>query len=131
MIYRKKIPKPLEKVELGKHKKSTYYLTANIFYSSVHHMVRKQVVDEAKVFVMPFLRDCPPLPKDISISFGYSTQKNNKFDLDNKAFFWQKIICDVLQTMGKLEDDNINYIKQIHYFYQRGEPSITFQVNKL
>ena len=45
--------------------------------------------------------------------------------------FWQKIICDVLQTMGKLEDDNINYIKQIHYFYQRGEPSITFQVNKL
>ena len=61
ILYRKEIPEPIEKVELGKVKKSKYYLTANLFYSSVHYAVRKQVVDEAKAFIAPFIIDCPVL----------------------------------------------------------------------
>lgn len=131
MIYRKEIPEPIEKVVLGKNKKSTHYLTANLFYSSVHFAVRKQVVDKAKQFLKPYLMDCPKLGKRISVSVGYQSLKKTKFDLDNKAFFWQKIICDLLQSMNKLEDDNIDYIRQIHYFYQKGEPKIIFQINQL
>tara|TARA_R110000824_G_scaffold322093_2_gene508843 strand:+ start:984 stop:1379 length:396 start_codon:yes stop_codon:yes gene_type:complete len=130
MLYRKEIPSPIEKVELGKKKKSTYYLTANLFYSSVHFAVRKQVVDQAKLFLKPHLQDCPKLGKNISISIGYRTEKKTKFDLDNKAFFWQKIICDLLQTMGKIEDDNVDYITQIHYFFLRGPNTLVIQVNK-
>tara|TARA_R110000782_G_scaffold226360_1_gene313116 strand:- start:1131 stop:1526 length:396 start_codon:yes stop_codon:yes gene_type:complete len=131
MIYRKEIPEPIEKVVLGKNKKSTHYLTANLFYSSVHFAVRKQVVDKAKQFLKPYLMDCPKLGKGISVSVGYQSLKKTKFDLDNKAFFWQKIICDLLQSMNKLEDDNIDYIRQIHYFYQKGESKIIFQINQL
>ena len=75
--------------------------------------------------------DCPKLGKGISVSVGYQSLKKTKFDLDNKAFFWQKIICDLLQSMNKLEDDNIDYIRQIHYFYQKGESKIIFQINQL
>ncbi len=131
MIYKKDIPEPIEKVILGKNKKSTYYLTANLFYSSVHYAVRKQVVDKAKLFLKPYLMDCPKLGKNISISIGYQSPKKTKFDLDNKAFFWQKVICDLLQTMGKIEDDNVDYIRQIHYFYKKGEAKIIFQANQL
>lgn len=131
MLYRKVIPEPLEKVELGKNKKSTYYLTANLFYSSTHYQVRKQVVDEAKAFLAPYLQDCPVLGSGLSISIGYKSHKAPVFDLDNKAFFWQKVICDMLKRLGKIEDDNVKHIQQIHYFYQKGDPSITLQVNKL
>lgn len=131
MIYRKDIPEPIEKVVLGKNKKSTFYLTANLFYSSVHFAVRKQVVDKAKQFISPYLMDCPKLGKDISISIGYQSPKKTKFDLDNKAFFWQKIICDLLQRLEKIEDDNVDYIRQIHYFYQKGDPKIILQINQL
>lgn len=131
MLYRKVIPLPLEKVELGKNKKSTYYLTANLFYSSIHYHVRKQVVDKAKEFLKPYLLDCPPLGKNISISIGYKTEKKTKFDLDNKAFFWQKVVCDLLIRMGKIKDDNVDYISQIHYFYLKGPSSLTIQVNKI
>ena len=122
MLYRKEIPSPIEKVELGKKKKSTYYLTANLFYSSVHFAVRKQVVDQAKLFLKPHLQDCPKLGKNISISIGYRTEKKTKFDLDNKAY--------LLQTMGKIEDDNVDYITQIHYFFLRGPNTLVIQVNK-
>ena len=131
VLYRKDIPNPIEKVELGKKKKSTYYLTANLFYSSTHYQVRKQVVDEAKAFVAPYIKDCPVLGKDLSISIGYQSNKNNNFDLDNKAFFWQKVIVDLLQRHGKIEDDSVKFIQQIHYFYRRGDALITLQVNKL
>ena len=131
MLYRVEIPNPIEKVVLGKNKKSTYYLTANIFYSSTHFAVRKQVVDKAKAFLTPYIKDCPPLGKNISISVGYQSPKNTNFDLDNKAFFWQKIICDLLQTHKKIEDDNVKYISQIHYFYKKGESLIIFQANPL
>jgi len=131
MIYHKEIKEPIEKIILGKNKKSTYYLTANLFYSSVHYAVRKQVVDKAKIFLKPYLMDCPPLGKNISISIGYQSPKKTKFDLDNKAFFWQKVICDLLQKMGKIDDDSVDYIRQIHYFYQKGEAKIIFQVNQL
>lgn len=131
MIYRKEIPNPIEKIVLGKKKKSTYYLTANLFYSSVHFAVRKKVVDEVKRFLTPYLLDCPRLDKKISISIGYQTPKNTKFDLDNKAFFWQKLICDLLQSLNKIEDDNIDYIRQIHYFYAKGDSKIILQINQL
>jgi hypothetical protein len=131
MIYRKEIPNPIEKVILGKNKKSTYYLTANLFYSSVHFAVRKKVVDEVKSFLTPYLSDCPKLGENISISIGYQSPKKTKFDLDNKAFFWQKIICDLLQTLEKIEDDNVDYIRQIHYFYEKGDSKIILQINQL
>jgi hypothetical protein len=131
ILYRKEIPHPIEKVEIGKNKKKTHYLTANLFYSSVHYAVRKQVVDEAKAFISPHIQDCPVLGKNISISIGYQSDKNNNFDLDNKAFFWQKVICDLLQRQGRIDDDNVKVIQQIHYYFRRGQPLITLQVNKL
>ena len=131
MLYRKEIPTPLEKVVLGKNKTRTHYLTANLFYSSNHYQVRKQVVDKAKAFLRPFLEDCPELGKGSSISIGYQSNKNTHFDLDNKAFFWQKVLLDLLKRMGKIEDDNVKYVQQIHYFFQEGEPKIILQVNKL
>jgi hypothetical protein len=131
MLYKKQIPFPIEKVILGKNKKSTYYLTANLFYSTVHYQVRKQVVDKAKQFLRPYLEDCPKLGKNLSISIGYQHDKKNYFDLDNKAFFWQKVLLDLLKRMEKIEDDNVKIIQQIHYFYQEGEPKLILQVNKL
>ena len=130
-IYTKEIHNPIEKLVLGKNKKSTYYLTANIFYSGTHFAVRKQIVDKVKLYLMSYLQDCPVITKPISISIGYQTPKNTRFDLDNKAFFWSKLLCDTLQSMKKIEDDSVQHIQQLHYFYKKGEPKIIFQFNEL
>tara|TARA_R110000851_G_scaffold205159_3_gene357147 strand:+ start:846 stop:1241 length:396 start_codon:yes stop_codon:yes gene_type:complete len=131
MIYKKIIKNPLEKLTLGKIKKTTYYLTANIFYSGVHFAVRKKIVDTVKLYLKSELRDCPLITKPISISIGYQTNKNTTFDLDNKSYFWSKVICDVLQEMNKLPDDSVKFIQQIHYFYKRGDSELIFQINEL
>ena len=131
VIYTKEISNPIEKLVLGKKKKTTYYLTANIFYSGTHFSIRKQIVDKVKFYLMSYLQDCPHLPNPVSISIGYQTNKNTRFDLDNKAFFWSKLFCDTLQSMKKIDDDSVAYIKQLHYFYQKGEPKIIFQINEL
>lgn len=131
MLYKKIIEKPLEKLTFGKKKKSTYYLTANIFYSGIHFAVRKKIVDTVKLYIKSELRDCPVISEKISISIGYQTNKNTTFDLDNKAYFWSKVICDALQEMKKLPDDSTKYIHQIHYYYQKGEPKLIFQINVL
>lgn len=130
-MYKKIIKNPLEKLTLGKKKHTTYYLTANIFYSGVHFAVRKKIVDTVKLYLKSELRDCPLITKPVSISIGYQTNKNTNFDLDNKAYFWSKVICDALQEMKKLPDDSTKYIQQIHYYYQRGDSKLIFQINVL
>lgn len=130
ILYQKHISLPIEKIILGKKKKTTYYLTANLFYSGIHFAVRSRVVSQVKEYLKLHLEDCPKFEEPISISIGYQTKKKT-FDLDNKAYFWSKIINDFLQTEGKLEDDNVKFIQQIHYFYREGEAKLIFQVNSL
>ena len=59
-----------------------------------------------------FIRQMPKIEKyPIRIDFTWHI-KNSRSDLDNKSV---KAILDCMQTLEKLENDNINHINEIRY----------------
>lgn len=122
-IFRVDIPNPLESLTIGKKK---YYLNANLFYSTLNHHVQKEIVTQAKVFLHNHLFDCPKITTfPIDICLIYTHPKDN-FDLDNKAYFWQKMIGDKLKFDKKIPDDKVKYIHGLYFEYDKGKiPCLT------
>lgn len=59
--------------------------------------------------LMWFLKKLPVFEKPVSIHFHW-IEKNQKRDIDNIAFA-KKFILDALVKLGKLKDDNQQYVK--------------------
>lgn len=92
IVYRVVIPEPLEFVIVGKEK---YYTTANIWYAGIHHWVRMKILEIVKWYLHPFLKECPILDNPpYSIVIQYC--RPSHIDIDDKYFFWAKIIHDML-----------------------------------
>ena len=119
-------------------KETTYYLNANLFYSNeVHFRTRSEIVNYCKDYLLNWIFELPKLEL-LEIKITYQRMDNN-FDLDNKAYFWQKIILDLLKspnlkeikkaekykrrikTLDVIPDDNVRYVKKISSEYIRGE----------
>lgn len=107
IVYRVVIPEPLEYIMVGKKK---YYTTANIWYAGVNHWTRMKILESAKWFLHQYLKPCPILdnpPYSIVIQYCRSSD----IDIDDKYFFWAKIIHDMLappavkkKSMEKMEE---------------------------
>lgn len=122
-IFRVDIPNPIESITVGKQK---HYLTANLFYSGLNFHVQKQIVSDTKMFLHNYLFQCPKIEQfPIDITLLYTHNKKTIFDLDNKTYFWNKMICDKLVHDGKLPDDSVKYIQGLYYEYHFGEPCLT------
>lgn len=124
---------------------TTYYFTANLFYSTdIHWATLQKIVGIAKSWVYKYLQEVPKLEKArIKITYHYPT---DGFDLDNKAYFWTKIILDILKTptskqilraekfdnkiitVEAIPDDTVRYIDGIKLRYKKGAPALEIKI---
>lgn len=129
----------------GKIKKdNVYYLTANVFYNGTHFIIRSKIVNFAKDWLLWNLKKIPPIEKcKLEIIYHHPT---DTFDLDNKAYFWTKMILDLLKTpssrqiinsqrysneiksLGVLKDDTVRYVDEIKMKYVRGESALEIKL---
>lgn len=130
----------------GMLKKDTYYLGENLFYggNTVHFTMITTITDFCKDFLLLHLQGIPKLLKcRIHIDY-YRNQQI--WDLDNKGFFWIKLIQDLLKTptnkqllrsqlKGKkiktlmvIRDDNVKFIDQLSVFYYKGDHKMIVKI---
>lgn len=134
------IPNPLEYIEFvgkrinkktGKVKTTKYYLTANLFYSTLNHFVQKEILEKVKWFLHPHMSSIPVLDDfPIQIELKYYNTKTT-YDVDNKLYFWNKVICDKLAQDGKIPNDNVKYISKLTFCALYGEPKLVIVINTL
>lgn len=102
--------------------KKKYYLTANIFYSNIHYMIRQKIVKYCKEIIHYTILEkqieLNPIEGEISIEITFFEEKNPKWDLDNRGYFWMKIIGDYLTSQKIIEDDNVKKIRSIKLKYK-------------
>ena len=128
----------------GKLKKTVTYLTANMFYSNVGFMLRYEIVNEVKDFLIPYFKDIPKLDK-MKLELIYS-RKNDNFDIDNKGYFWVKVLLDLfktptdnqlkkarskgkrIKTLSILKDDTAKYFTGFSARYEKGEHKLIFKI---
>lgn len=142
--YVSKIKKPKPDKD-GKIKtENVYYLTANLFYDGTHWSIKNKIVNFAKDWVIWFLKTIPKIEKcQIEITYHYPT---DGFDLDNKLYFWTKIILDLfktpsskqmllaqkykndIKTLRLLDDDTVRFVDKITMEYKKGAPALEIKV---
>lgn len=116
-----------------------YYLNANIFYSGVKPWVRSTIVDQCKKFLEPYFKACPLLDDGPYCSqIVYCSDKD--IDLDNKCYFWRKIIHDLLCEkrakdnspsikLGKIKDDSTRFfMSNEDVFYSTSDTRMIFSI---
>lgn len=124
--------------------KQDYFLTANLFYAdrTSYHLTSK-IIQETKEYLYPFFKALPELDK-LRIEFEY--HKTQNIDLDNVAYFWLKLVLDILKTPTQMQinralshqkhiittntikDDNTKCIDGINLKFVRGEHKMVFRV---
>lgn len=81
-----------------------FYLTANLFYADrTSYHVTTKIFDECKKFLVSHLKGIPQLSK-LNLEIEYHSPKH--IDLDNKCYFWRKLLLDVLKTPSNRQLDN-------------------------
>lgn len=121
-----------------------YYLTANLFYSdkSSFHVISK-IIYGVKEYLLPFLKGLPKLEKMRTEMIFYSPKD---IDLDNRWFFFYKLILDILKTptsrqilraekykkpiitTSTIYDDNTKYVGGFKCEFEKGDPKIIFRI---
>lgn len=119
---------------------SVHYLTANLFYDGTHWMIKSEIINYVKSWILPFLYQMPKIEK-CRIKFIYH-HNTDTFDLDNKAYFWVKVLLDIMKTpstkqvmrsknysngiktVNALKDDTVRYVDGINMKYKKGTPAL-------
>ena len=128
-----------------KNLEDVYYLTANLFYSNnMHFTIRSDIVNSMKGFLMEYIKDIPKLSK-MRLYVTYS-RKTDSWDLDNKIYFWQKILLDlfktpsskeilrarkynkVIRTLEVIPDDSCKYVDELNSKYVKGEHMLIIEI---
>jgi len=134
------INKPPYKYEKGD---KVYYLTGNFFFNKNYWIVN-EVCTKCKRWLLPHFENLPKLER-VKFDFVFRSDKVT-FDLDNKGYFWEKLIFDILKTpsekqlrnahlKGKdiitanvLNDDNVKYITEINKRFEKGGNQIIIEI---
>ena len=101
-------------------------INGNELYASLNHNNRAVVMKKLKGYFIDKLKSVPvitqfPIALEI-VLYRYKGQYLNEtgnwsetFDLDNATWILNKSIQDTLSETGKIPDDNVNYINDLHY----------------
>lgn len=121
-----------------------FYLTANLFYSdrtSFH--ITSKIIQETKEFLYPYFKGLPELER-IRTEMIFCHTKD--IDLDNRWYFWYKLIFDILKTPTQKQidramkykkpiittnticDDNTKSVSEFSCKFERGENKILFRI---
>lgn len=121
-----------------------YYLTGNLFYDNnlSYHVVSK-IIKETKKYLYPYLRGLPEIEKMRTHMIYVSTKD---IDLDNKWYFYYKIIMDILKTptnrqiqnsirknnpiitTNTIIDDNTKFVNGFSCDFEKGEHKMIFRI---
>lgn len=99
-------------IDLGVKKVTRYYLNLNV-YRNLHYQINNKLKVAFKDMVVPFLVGVPPLPA-IRLEYDLYLPNRTRRDLMNCVAVVDKFFCDVLTSVGILEDDCIGYLDDIH-----------------
>jgi len=81
-----------------------HYLTANLFYiQNVNYHTISKITYSCKQFLFDQIKMLPELEK-MSLEIEYHHIKH--IDLDNKVYFWKKLLLDILKKPTKRQIDN-------------------------
>lgn len=105
------IPDPPTYLIVGAKK---VYTTAQLFYQGAHPQVRIKVVDICKRHLWPHFYNLPKFAR-LRVHLVICHGPKERWDLDNKAYFWNKVAMDLLKSMGKIPDDSIRYVEDLHF----------------
>jgi hypothetical protein len=105
------IPDPPTSLLIGTKK---VYCTSQCFYSGIHPQVRMKVVDTCKRHLWPYFVHAPKFAR-LRVHLVICHGPAERWDLDNKAYFWNKVAMDLLKSMGKIPDDSIKYVDELRY----------------
>lgn len=121
-----------------------FYLTANLFYAdrtSFH--ITSKIINDCKRYLRDQIKYLPELEK-LRIELEYRHTK--EIDIDNKAYFWCKLLLDILKipskkqidnatknkkeiiTMNVIHDDTTKYVDDIHFKFVKGEHSMVIRI---
>ncbi len=121
-----------------------FYLTANLFYSdrtSFH--ITSKIIQETKEYLYPFLKGLPELEK-LRTEMEFYNVKD--IDLDNRWFFFYKLILDILKTptqkqidraikykkpiitTNTIYDDNTKSVSEFNCKFLKGPNKIVFRI---
>lgn len=131
------IRSPLKKLVHFKPRKAkdqVTYLTANFVFSErIHFAVKQKILDECKTWIVDHLEGLPKL-RVMTMDITYY-DNGQIWDIDNRDYFWRKIILDVLKTptskqiqkaakygreiitLNVIEDDNVKHYKGGKHIY--------------
>jgi hypothetical protein len=128
----------------GQLKVDVHYLTANLFFAGIPFYLRSKITNEIKDYLVPHLKGLPKLQKARVYLIYY--KKSDNWDLDNKGYFWLKMMLDLLKTptpnqiqkalqkfriiktVECLPDDTVKYIDEIRMKYEKGPEKIVFRI---
>lgn len=115
-------------------KDKKYYLSGNLFYSSIHWTIRKNITIWAKGFLKERMLHLKPLEPRTTLLVVFSVKReitpNMNLDVDNRCGFWAKMFQDVLEDLGLVTNDNAYWISKVHYEFdwKRKEDNLTFKI---
>lgn len=93
--------------------KKDYPLNLN-WYRNAHYFVLNDSKIAFKEFVEPFLRQIQPFTK-VTIKYTVYAPNKRKFDISNVCSIVDKYFSDALIELGKLEDDNYEFLPMVQY----------------
>jgi hypothetical protein len=142
------IKKVKKSKEAGEDIYTKYYLTSNLFFNNAtsFHVISKIVYD-CKLFLRDKIGYLPPLEK---MRLEIEVHRNKNIDLDNVAYFWKKLLLDILKTptqrqlekekekkekyrkeiitLNVIHDDTTHYIDDIRETFKFGGNFLIFRI---
>lgn len=132
--------------EAGEELFTKYYLTANLFFNNAtsFHVISK-IVQECKIYLRDKIVYLPPLEK---MRLEIEIHASKQIDLDNRAYFWKKLLLDILKTptskqllkakeskfkkeiitLNVIHDDTTQYIDDIRETFKFGGNFLIFRI---
>jgi hypothetical protein len=123
-----------------------YYLTANLFFNNAtsFHIISK-IVQECKIYLKDKVGYIPPLEK---MRLEIEIHASKHIDLDNRSYFWKKLLLDILKTptnrqvlkannskykkeiitLNVIHDDTTQYIDDIRETFKYGGNQLIFRI---
>ena len=99
------IKKVKKSKEAGEDIFDKHYLTANLFYiQNVSYHVVSEITHDVKLWLRDKIGSLPELEK-MALEFEYN--RTTHIDLDNKIYFFKKLLLDILKSPTKKQLDNI------------------------
>lgn len=123
---------------------NVYYLTANLFYDGTHWAVKNKIMKFVKEWLLPHIQEIPKLEKaEICLTYYHTSEG---FDLDNKLYFWVKVLLDIMKTptsaqilksqeynneiitINSLKDDSVRFVPKINMAFERGQTALEIKI---